>query len=439
MPMAQLLHTGMSLPLLLAMACLSLALSAAATVAADQADEPALSRRGRPIHTHKVAVIATVYHHNSHADIIASRLLQTDTLDGKGHDSPLEMVSLYVDQKHPRDISPMLAASHRFPITSTIEEALTLGTGKLAVDGVLLIPEHGDYPKSETGNTQYPKRRFWDETIKVFRASGRVVPVFMDKHVADNWEDIEHIYNEARAMNIPIMAGSSLPGSWRKPAVAVTPGADIEEIVAISFHTLDHYGFHALEYAQAVAEERDGGERGVRAVQTTSGDAVWKALDEGLVSRELFDAAWKALPRHLIGNRGLREVVREPVLFTIEHVDGLKVHVFTLNPAVGEWSGAWREGDGTVKACQFFTQEGRPGMHFTWLLEGVEDMILTGEPAWPVERTVITSAVLDRLLQSRLRSGERLMTPYLERMSYDHPWRWQSPPDPPVTRPWAGQ
>src|ERR1700674_1255098 len=104
----------------------------------------------------RVAAIVTVYTHNSHADVIVSRLLQTDTLDGKGKDSPLELVSLYTDQKPAGDISRLLAASHRFRISDSVEDALTLGTGKLAVDGVLLVAEHGDYPKSPTGNTQYP-------------------------------------------------------------------------------------------------------------------------------------------------------------------------------------------------------------------------------------------------------------------------------------------
>lgn len=94
----------------------------------------------------RVAVLTTVYRHNSHADVIASRLLLTDMLDGTGKESPLQLTSLYVEQRPPNDISRLLAASHRFRIGTNIADALTLGTGTLAVDGVLLIAEHGDYP-----------------------------------------------------------------------------------------------------------------------------------------------------------------------------------------------------------------------------------------------------------------------------------------------------
>src|SRR5436190_16002763 len=175
----------------------------------------------KPAGAKNIAAIVTVYHHNSHADVIASRLLQTYTLDGKGDESPLKLVSLYTDQKPENDISRLLAASHRFRMSETVEDALTLGTGKLAVDGVLLIAEHGNYPKTASGNVQYPKRRLWEETLKVFRASGRVVPVFIDKHLADNWTDAKYIYDTAKELKVPLMAGSSLPGTARRPPAHV--------------------------------------------------------------------------------------------------------------------------------------------------------------------------------------------------------------------------
>src|SRR6185436_8910491 len=287
----------------------------------------------------------TVYSHNSHADLIVSRLLQTETLDGKGKDSRLKLVSLYTDQKPEKDISRLLAASHRFRVSQSIEDALTLGTGRLAVDGVLLIAEHGEYPKSSIGNTQYPKRRFWEETLKVFRASDRVVPVFMDKHLADNWQDAKFIYDSARDLNIPLMAGSSLPVTWRRPPADVKRGARLREIVAITFHVTEHYGFHALEFVEALAEQRHGGETGIKAVQSISGDAVWRAFDNKTFDTELLDAARQRLSLPQNRNRTLREAVRQPKLFRLEYADGLRANIFELNGAAGEWSAAWRYAD----------------------------------------------------------------------------------------------
>src|SRR5262245_53312693 len=246
----------------------------------------------RPASAKSVAAVVTVYRHNSHAELIVGRLLQTDTLDGKGKDSPLRLASLYADQRPTNDLSRPLAAAHGFRSSETINDALTLGTGRLAVDGVLLIAEHGDYPKSRTGNTQYPKRQFWEEILKVFRASGRVVPVFVDKHLADNWKDAKFIYDSARKLRVPLMAGSSLPTSWRRPPADVQRGARLREIVAITYHTTEGYGFHALEFVQALAEQRQGAETGISAVQAMVGSAVWRAFDEKTFDTELFDAAW---------------------------------------------------------------------------------------------------------------------------------------------------
>jgi hypothetical protein len=386
-----------------------------------------------------IAAIVTLYNHNSHADLIVSRLLQTDTLDGKGRDSPLKLVSLYTDQTPEKDISRSLAASHRFRISDTIEDALTLGTGRLAVDGVLLIAEHGDYPKSPLGLPQYPKRRFWEALLKVFRASGRVVPVFLDKHLADNWQDAKFIYDSAQELKIPLMAGSSVPVTWRRPPADVKRGARLREIVAITYHLTEHYGFHALEMVQALAEQRDGGETGLKAVQTLAGDAVWRAFDEKTFDLALFDAAWQRLSHTFNRGRPLRDVVRAPRLFRLEYADGLRANVLELNDAVGEWSAAWQYADaGGIQSSLFWTQEGRPGMHFTWLLNGIEQMMLTGSPSWNVERTLLSSGALHALLVSLKEDQRRIETPYLL-IPYQPSWRWIEPSPPPPMREWREQ
>ena len=373
-----------------------------------------------PAPAKNVAAIVTVYHHNSHADVIVSRLLQTDTLDGQGKDSPLKLVSLYTDQRPAGDIGRQLGALHRFRLSETIEDALTLGTGRLAVEGVLLIAEHGDYPRSVTGNTRYPKRRFWDETIKVFKSSGRVVPVFIDKHLADNWTDAKFIYDSARELKIPLMAGSSLPLTWRRPPADVKRGARLHEIVAITYHTTDAYGFHALEFVQALAEQRHGGETGIQAVRSFADAAVWRAFDEKTFDTELFEAAWQRLSQPQNRGRPLREAVPNPKMFRLEYADGLRAHLLELNGAAGEWAAAWRYADNApehpirnIESALFWTQEGRPGMHFTWLLHGIEQMMLTGKPSWNVERTLLTSGALDALLLSLNEGQRRVETPYL--------------------------
>src|SRR5262249_51186576 len=153
--------------------------------------------------------------------------------------------------------------------------------------GVLIIGEHGDYPANEKGQDLYPRKRFFDETIEVFRRTGKVVPIFVDKHLSHSWPEAKAMYETARRMRIPVMAGSSLPLTWRRPAVDVARGADLREIVAVSYHTLYGYGFHALEMVQCLAERRRGGESGVKSVQCVEGPGVWLAEREGRFDRTL--------------------------------------------------------------------------------------------------------------------------------------------------------
>ena len=55
--------------------------------------------------------------------------------------------------------------SHEDPCP-TIAEALTLGGSKLAVDGVVLVGEHGNYPRNEKGQTKYPRYEFFKQIVE---------------------------------------------------------------------------------------------------------------------------------------------------------------------------------------------------------------------------------------------------------------------------------
>ena len=374
-----------------------------------------------------VAGLVADWFPRSHPDVILARLLKTHTLDGKGEPSPLKLVSLYRDRPTERDMGQELAKQYGLKVCDSTAEALTLGTDKLQVDGVLLSTEWAPYPESPTGQTMYPHRQMFEQIIEVYKASGRVAPVFIDKHLADTWEDSKWIYDTAEQMKIPLMAGSSLPVAWRHPAVDVHDEKPLKQIVGISYHTLDTYGFHGVETVQCLAEKRKGGETGIKAVQCLTGQAVWDAAgdlyDPQLLERALGHVTWPPRPK----DKPIQQLVKKPVLFVMDYVDGLRVCVFTLNPAVAQWTAAWKYDDGEVVSTQFWLQQDPPYGHFSRQTKGVEQMIVTGKPAWPVERTLMTSGALNALLRSKLQDGKRLATPFLE-FGYDDDWTWQAPP-----------
>ncbi|MFM8582792.1 MAG: hypothetical protein ACKOFW_14980 [Planctomycetaceae bacterium] len=406
---------------------LGLGLAGACLVGVARAEE-------RPVP--RVAVLTTEWRQNSHADMIAGRILAGYALDGTGDFPRLKIASVYTDQVPAIDTSRRLAARHGVQVCDSIRQALTLGGPKLAVDGVLLIAEHGNYPESPSGQFQFPKRRFWEQLLAVFEESGRVVPVFHDKHLADNWTDAAWILEQIERHKIPVLAGSCVPLGWRDPALDTPRGEKLEEVLAVSYHRLDSYGFHGLEVLQALAERRAGGESGIAEVRCLEGDAVWQAGREGLYDPQLLTAVLARLKgQPLPPDKPLAQLVPRPVLMHLRYADGLKGNVLTLNHAVAEFAAGWRTGRGEREATLFRLQEDRPLMHFRQLVEAIERFITTGARGWPLERTILTSGALDELLQSRLAGGSPRATPQLLRKYTPSAIDWKQPPPAPPGRP----
>jgi hypothetical protein len=410
----------------LLLAALVFAVNLPCSAADDARDQPKLPR---------IAAIVTSYFHNSHADVIVSRLFQTDTLDGKGRAPRLKLVSLYTDQVPDNDVSRALAKQYGFPIYDTIAGALTLGSGELAVDGVLLIAEHGKYPLSDKGQILYPKRRFFEEIAAVIERSGRPVPVFSDKHLGASWAEAKWIYDRARELKVPLLAGSTLPLTWRHPPADVPRGAKLSQLMALNYGPLEAYGYHSLEMMQCLAERREGGAAGVKSVQCTSGKAVWESGQPPPYDPQMLAALLARLKdRPIPLGKKIEELVREPVLFEVEYRDGLKLHILTANDAISQWTAAWQLADGTIGSTVFWTQEARPLYHFARMVEGIEEFMQTGKAPWPVERTLLVSGVLDALMTSKHSGGRRIETPQLD-FKYQSDWNWQEPAAPPPGRP----
>src|SRR5215469_9468380 len=229
----------------------------------------------------KLAVVTTEWRDRSHAWHMAERFLVGYPIGGAWHWPPLEVVSAYVDQFPENDLSRGRAKEFGFTIYPTIAEALRCGGRRLAVDAVLIIGEHGNYPVNEIGQHLYPRYPFFKQVVDVFRAEGKTTPVFNNKHLSWKWEWAKEMFDTSRSLGIPFLAGSSLPVTWRMPSVDLPYDAEVEEVMCVAMGAVDIYDFHALEVIQCMAERRKGGETGVSAVQALRGEAVWKALKAG--------------------------------------------------------------------------------------------------------------------------------------------------------------
>ena len=367
-----------------------------------------------------VAAIVTAYERGLHADVLVGKILEG--WEQKGGPRPLlKLASLYVDQFTDRDMARDMAKKHDVPIFDTIEGAVTVGSTSIPVDGVISIGEHGTYPRNKKGQVLHPRRRFFEEITDAFEKHGSVVPVFNDKHLGPVWKDAKWMYDRARELNVPFMAGTSMTVGYRTPQIEVPIGCEIEAAVGVGYSGLDIYGSHALDFFQWHAERRRNAEHGVSRVRCLEGAAVWKAIDRGLVSQDVFDAALAAVP-HADGDVRKQTNV---TLFLFHYTDGLTGAVVMLPGYSRGTSIALKLKDSDRVIATRFDERTEPRYpHFAWLLKGIERMVHTGTPAYPVERTLLSSGILDRALTSRVEGYRELQTPELE-INYtavDYPW-----------------
>jgi hypothetical protein len=62
--------------------------------------------------------------------------------------------------------------------------------------------------------------------------------------------------------------------------------------------------------------------------------------------------------------------------------------------------------------------EPSPYRHFVFLVRAIEQLILTGEEPWPVERTLLTTCMLDAAMHSRYDGGVPVETPEIANLTY---------------------
>lgn len=381
----------------------------------------------------KLAGVVTVYRKYSHGQHVIDRFLEGYGWNGEYHKPNFDLVSLYVDQRGDDDITQdRVDRHHGMRLCSSIEEAMTLGTGTLAVDGVVVVAEHGVYPLNTNGIMMRPHYEFFEAITNVFRKSGRSVPYFNDKELAWRWDWSKKMVDVSHELGFPLQGGSSLAVTWRVPSVEFPLGAETKEGLSIGYGNMTSYDFHGLETLQCMVERRKGGESGVEWVQTYQGDAFWKAHEEGVWSKALFRAALSRSSTVAPSMPGftntfptmdqLKMLVKKPVAYHYKHRDGLMSTMMLMDGLVRDFTFAAQiEGQAKPFSTQMLLPmpDGRTTLasFFSPLTYYAEQMFTTGKSQYPIERTLLTSGLLIAGVDSAI-AGKRLETPHLAAVTY---------------------
>lgn len=372
----------------------------------------------------RIALLGTVVTRHSHAQHFIDRFLTGYGWQGGWRKPEVDLVSLYIEQfPEEGDLARGRSAKHRVPIYPTVREALCLGGKELAVDGVVLIGEHGKYPRNEKGQTLYPRYAWFKEVVRVFEESGRSVPVFNDKHLSTEWGECVEMVEDARRLGFPFLAGSSLPVTWRLPSIDLPRGTPLRESVCACYGGVDSYDFHGLETAQCMSERRRGGETGIASVHAARGARVWDMMEERPVTRRLLASALsrshtlpveEGYPTDPVTYDWARRVFPEPVAYFIEHRDGFRTTMFLLPIRDFNYAGL-RADDDSVVACQMYLP--MPGSSattadfFNPLIRHIERLVIDNRAPYPVERTLLTSGMTLAGVESLHRGQVRVDTP----------------------------
>lgn len=391
---------------------------------------PAWLRAAQASPRPRLAIVCTHWIMQSHAQHMGDRFLVGYPTQGAWHQPPFEVVSLYVDQKPEGDQSAQRADEFGFSVYPTIAEALCQGGNKLAVDAVLIIGEHGDYPLSDIGQKKYPRYEFFKAVTDVFRKSGKAVPVFNDKHLSWNYDWAKEMVALSKELNFGFAAGSSLPATWRMPAIDYPWQAPLDEAMIVAFGPVDIYDFHALETLQCMTERRKGGETGVAWVEATRGKSVFKGLTEssweaGGWNPKLLEACLSrsqtlAQAREGFGHRyptndEIASLTTDPICYRIQYRDGSKATTLLMNGLVEDFTfAATIAGEPEPISTMFHLSPRTNVVYSAALMEQAEQLFLTGKAVAPIERTLLTSGLVTACMTSLARDSRRLETPWLD-------------------------
>ncbi|MFC1528766.1 hypothetical protein ACFL5B_02535 [Candidatus Latescibacterota bacterium] len=367
----------------------------------------------------RIAAVVTSYWYPSHAYCFVGAMTEGYPYYGEHRSPRVQVVSMYTDQVPDNDMSRDVAAKHGITIYPTIRETLMMEGKDLAVDGVLIVGEHGNYPINIKEQQLYPRYYFYKQVIDVFRETGRTVPVFCDKYFSHDWNEAKWIYDQSVAMGFPLMAGSSLPFAWRFPPLELDLETPVEKALFACYGGKERYGCHALEALQCMVERREGGETGIAAVQCLEGSCVWEWTDTNPWAGRLLDHALaRCKERSKPGSP--RKNVKRPILFILEYRSGLQAVVYILNGHMRDSAfAADLRGSDEPVSTQMYEQWVKPWGHGSGLYFYIEEMMINSRAYCSVERVLLTTGTLAALHDSSyqngrlLEKGRRLATPHL--------------------------
>ncbi len=352
----------------------------------------------------------------SHADWIIAKLLDGYWWHGAHTPSRVEVVSVYIHQLEASGLGQKVCKAKNIPIFSTVAQAVTLGGTELAVDGVVIIGEHGNYPTDLKGRWLLPRWWIYNQVIQVFEKSKRSVPVFNDKHLSYNWDEAKWMFDKSRELNFPLTGGSSIPSYYRKPEIELDNDTPIKTSIVVGVAQDEGAIFHCIDLLQAFAERRKGGETGVKSVQNIKGPETWKWTERNPWAARLLESVRKSLDL----KPGYFQENTRPSVLIVEYNDGTKAAVISGLDVGWTYAGEIEGREEPVVVSML----GMPGPFSQYhaandLPHWITEMMVTKKEPFNAERLLLSTGITNQFNESNWENGRysaigrRIETPFL--------------------------
>jgi hypothetical protein len=220
------------------------------------------------------------------------------------------------------------------------------------------------------------------------------------------------------------MAGSSVPLAQRVPELEIPAGAKITEAVSTHGGPLDSYDFHGLEVLQSMVENRAGGETGVASVQYLATDALRKSADAGDWSPDLLQAAWDVEPGRKEKTTLEKFWKTQPWGLLVRYRDGLRGMCVKVSGDGTRWHFGCRvAGESKPLVTNYYVGPWRNRCLFKALAHAIQTHFREGKAPYPIERTLLTTGLVEAGVESHAAGDKRYETPHLNIKYNPTDWR----------------
>ncbi|MCX2480554.1 hypothetical protein OQY15_15730 [Pedobacter sp. MC2016-15] len=356
----------------------------------------------------------------SHADWIITKLLDGYWWEGAHTPSRVEVVSIYIHQLPESGLGQKIAKAKNIPIFKTAGEAVTMGGKELAVDGVVIVAEHGEYPTNLKGQWMLPRWWIYQQVVRVFEQSKRSVPVFNDKHLSYSWDEAKWMFDKSRELNFPLTGGSSIPTFYRTPDVELEIDTPLNTSIVVGDTADEGALFHCVDVLQSLVERRKGGETGVKSVQCIHGPETWTWAESNPWATKLLESVRKKFDL----KAGHFQDNKAPNVCIVEYNDGTKAAVFSGKGVGWTFAGEIQgKKDPTIISilgwpgpfAQYHASNSQPH----WITE----MMVSKKEPFNAERLLLSTGIVSFNMESNWENGKysavgrRIETPFMN-MSY---------------------